>query len=70
MSSRGGRHRLTRRTRQELRMRPEPRRRAGFRATARALLSVATGLLLTGGTAAILQHQDGEFLPVAFSAED
>ncbi|SDF48453.1 hypothetical protein SAMN05216377_10576 [Pseudonocardia oroxyli] len=51
-------------------MRPEPRRRAGFRATARALLSVATGLLLTGGTAAILQHQDGEFLPVAFSAED
>jgi len=68
VGSRGGRHRLTRRTRQELRMRPGPRRK-GVRATARALLSVATGLLLIGGGAAILHH-DGPSIPVAFTARD
>jgi hypothetical protein len=50
-------------------MRPQRRRRAGLRATARALLSVATGLLLTGGGAAILQH-DGGPVPIAFTADD
>jgi hypothetical protein len=49
-------------------MRPGPRRK-GVRATARALLSVATGLLLIGGGAAILHH-DGPSIPVAFTARD
>lgn len=69
MSSHGGRHRLTRRTRQQLRMRPERRRRGGTRTSARALLSVATGLLLTGGSAAIVHHDVGP-LPIAFTADD
>jgi hypothetical protein len=50
-------------------MRPDRRRRGGLRATARALLSVATGLLLTGGAAAILHH-DGGPVPVAFTVDD
>ncbi|GAA4541618.1 hypothetical protein [Pseudonocardia xishanensis] len=70
MSSRTGRHRLTRRSRQELRLRPSRRRRGGIRATARALLSVATGLLLTGGGAAILHNTDGSPVTVAFIGED
>ncbi|WP_181782281.1 hypothetical protein [Pseudonocardia pini] len=50
-------------------MRPGQRRR-GIRATARALLSVATGLLLTGGGAAILHNSDGAPVTVAFTTED
>jgi hypothetical protein len=50
-------------------MRPHHQRR-GIRATSRALLSVATGLLLTGGTAAILHNSDGTPVTVAFMTED
>ncbi|MFC5949733.1 hypothetical protein ACFQH9_15775 [Pseudonocardia lutea] len=46
-------------------MRPAPRRRAGLRATARAMLTAAVGLLLTGGGAAVL-HNDGGPVAVAF----
>jgi len=51
-------------------MRPGARRRDGFRATARALLAGATGLLLTGGAAAILHNTDGSPVTVAFISED
>ncbi|MCE3556193.1 hypothetical protein LWC33_32725 [Pseudonocardia sp. RS11V-5] len=50
-------------------MRPGRPRRAGLRATARAVLTAAVGLLLTGGGAAVL-HNDGGPVTVAFLTSD
>jgi hypothetical protein len=50
-------------------MRPGRRRRAGLRATARAVLTAAVGLLLAGSSAAVL-HNDGGPATVAFLTSD
>jgi hypothetical protein len=46
-------------------MRPGRRRQAGLRAIARAVLTAAVGLLLTGSSAAVL-HNHGGPVTVAF----
>lgn len=60
-----GRHSMTKQTRQELRMRPGHHARTGVRAGRRALLGGAVALLLTGGAATVLSHQQGP-MPIAF----
>jgi hypothetical protein len=50
---------MTKQTRQELRMRPDHRRRTGIRALHRATLGGAVALLLAGGAATVLTHQQG-----------
>ncbi|GAA1879273.1 hypothetical protein GCM10009836_70800 [Pseudonocardia ailaonensis] len=49
-------------------MRPGQRRR-GLRATARAVLTAAVGLVLAGGGGAVL-HNNGVVVPAAFASED
>jgi hypothetical protein len=48
-------------------MRPGGRRRTGLRATARAVLTAAVGLLLAGGGGAVLHNND--VVPAAFASE-
>ncbi|MFR9805779.1 hypothetical protein ACL02T_26335 [Pseudonocardia sp. RS010] len=50
-------------------MRPGRGHRAGLRATARAMLTAAVGLLLTGSGAAVM-HNHGGPVTVAFLTSD